>query len=369
MRDIGGIAAGGRGGQQPAAFRRAGRGDVSKAAQIILAREQGELELVDRKTFNYLLNRVYGQLNRGEEAVHRVPVSDILEFLGHSSTDRLHESLSRLGSVEILIDYVDDDGIPHSSKSRYLSYDIARAPDGWVHFALDAMLLRFMHNPKVFATLSLSAVRRFKSAYAARLYEIMALQLNKRFPHWEPSLEAFREVMAVGEGYARFDNLRRRVIDTAVEEVNAVAPFSVDVEDVRSGKGGRVVALRFTAAPKGPRTLRGLSEAASLDAPRRSARDPHTIDMLHGRTDAERGPLEVSDETVRAAAEAVGGDDGVSSHLAEWRDRMRGRRVRDPDRAFLHWLEIRLARQADQELGVLDEDAISAMVEQWEGAR
>ena len=353
-----------------AVFRQAGRGDLNKAAQIILAREQGDLELIDRKTFNYLLNRAYGQLQRGRDEINRVPVADVLDYLGHSSTDRLHESLSRLGSVNILIDYVDDTGVHHSSQARYLSYDVARAPDGWVEFAFDALLLRFLHNPKVFATLSLSAVRRFKSAYAARLYEIMALQLNKRFPYWETTIDSFREVMAVGSGYNRYDNLRRRVIAMAVDEVNEVAPFSVDVEDVRSGKGGRVVALRFSAMPKGPRTLRGLTEAS---APARRGgpgwRDPDTIDLLQGTTDAERDPLGVSAETMRAAAEAVGDTGSLDAHLEEWRERMRGRRVPKPDQAFMTWLEIRLAKLAGAELKVLDDDTISALVEQWEGAR
>jgi hypothetical protein len=349
----------------------AGRGSIKKAAQVILARETGELELADRKTFNFLLSRVYGQLRLGESAIHRVPVSEILDFLGHSSNDRLHESLSRLGSVEILIDYIDD-GVAHSSKAHYLSYDISKSKDGWVHFSFDAMLLRFLHNPKVFATLESSAVRRFKSTYGQRLYEIMALQLHKRVPVWDPSVDVFREVMAIGDSYTRFDNLRRRVIDPAVDEVNEIAPFSVDVEDVRSGQGGRVVALRFTVAPKGPRTLKGLSDAASASPnaqSRRRARDPNTRDLLDKRSDAERDPLDLRPETIQQAAETADLPDGINGFIDEWRQRMRGRRVRDPDRAFLHWLDIRLAKHDNESLALLDEDTITALVEGWEGAR
>ncbi len=349
-------------------FRSPGRDDIKKAAVVILARERGDLELVDRKTFNYLLSRVYGEL-RHEGVIHRVPVYEILDFLGHSSTDRLHESLARLGSVEILIDYVDDQ-VQHSSKAHYLSYDLAKETDGYVHFSFDPMLLRFLHNPKVFATLEKSAVKSFASDYSARLYEIMALQLHKRHPVWEPSIATFRDVMAVGSGYARHDNLRRRVIDMAVEEVNRIATFSVDVEDVRVGHGGKVVALRFTAAAKGPRTLKGLAEGVSAGrGQRRRRRDPHTIDMLNQQTDAERDPLELRPETLRQTAEAVDLEDGIGGLVDEWREKMRGRRVRDPDRAFLNWLDIRLSQQRGEDLAVLDEDAISALVEGWEGAR
>ena len=348
------------------------RGDIRKAAQVILARERGEMDLVDRKIFNYLLGRVYGQLRNGEGSIHRVPVADILRFLRHSSTDRLHESLSRLGSVEILIDYVDDDNVPHSSKAHYLSYDISRVPDGWVCFAFDSMLLRFLHNPKVFATLKENVLDSFQSSYGARLYEIMALQVHKRYPHWEPTLEVFRDVMAVGDDYRRYDNLRRRVIETAVEEVNAVAPFVVGVEDLRGGQGGKVIALRFTAVPKGPRTLKELSEVpASTNRfrGRRKIRDPYTIDILDNITDAERGPLELCAETITQAAENAQSNDGIDCYIEEWRERIRGRRIRNPDRAFLNWLDIRLAKDRSQGLDLLDEDAITALVEGWESAR
>jgi len=65
----------------------------------------------------------------------------------------------------------------------------------------------------------------------------------------------------------------------------------------------------------------------------------------------------------------VGDIGSLDAHLEEWRERMRGRRVPKPDQAFMTWLEIRLAKLAGAELKVLDDDTISALVEQWEGAR
>ncbi len=347
--------------------------ELNKAAQIIMAREQGELDLIDRKVFNFLLNRVYGQLHYGEDGVFRVAVSEILDFLGHSSTDRLYESLRRLGTVAIMIDYVDEDGVKHSSQVRYLSYDMARSVDGWVEFAFDALLMRFLHNPKVFATLSLNTIRNFRSDYSARLYEIMALQVNKRRPVWEPTMEEFRAYMALADAYDRFDNLKRRVIDVAVDEVNGVAPFLVDVEEVRAGRGGKIVALKFTSVPKSSQTLKTFSEALPLVSFSKSGnkplakRDPNTVDLLSGKTDAERIPLDLSRQTIDAAVSMLGGrDNEINGIIKEWRDRMGGRHVRFPDRAFLTWLEIRLAKETDSSIALLDDDAITSLVEQWE---
>lgn len=358
----------------PSPYRKAGSGTVKKAIQIVMARERGELALIDRKTFNYLINRVYPELRADEALVHRVAVADVLDFLGHTSTDRLHETLARLSSVQILIDYQDADGKRHSVGARYLSYDMAKASDGWITFAFDPILLRFLHNPRVFATLSLAHVRRFRSDYAAKLYEIMALHQNRQHPHWEPDLDQFRETLSVSEGYERFDNLRKRVIEVAVDEVNEIAPFSVDVEYVKAGRGGRVVAVRFTALPKGPRTLLEMSAAGIPSGVRRPARDPHTIDLLDGVTDAERRPLEVGDAARRAAQvmidEALSAETGPAEDFVEqWREAMRGRRLRDPGRSFLNWLEIQMARRRENTIGILEEDTFANLLEQWEEGR
>lgn len=356
-------------------YRKAGSGTVKKAIQIVMAREQGELDLIDRKTFNYLINRVYSELRADEAMVHRVAVADVLDFLGHTSTDRLHESLARLSSVNILIDYQDTEGKRHSVGARYLSYDMTKASDGWINFAFDPILLRFLHNPKVFATISLAHVRRFRSVYSAKLYEIMALHQNRQHPHWEPGLDQFRETMCVGEGYERFDNLRKRVIEVAVDEVNEVAPFNVDVEYIRAGRGGRVVSVRLTALPKGPRTLLEMSAAGGMTPSRRTApRDPHTIDLLDGITDAERHPLDVSPQVLTSAQamvdEALGAATApVDEFLEQWRDAMRGRRLRDPGRSFTNWLDMHLARRREETLGILEEDTFATLLEQWEEGR
>src|SRR3546814_19108549 len=109
-----------------------GRGLLKKSAHVVMAKETTEIHLTDRKLFNYLLQRSYHALK--EVPVHRIHVKEALEFLGHTSTARLHESLDRLGTVNIEIEYVDDGGIRHSSRMHFLSYDLSRAEDGVLKF-------------------------------------------------------------------------------------------------------------------------------------------------------------------------------------------------------------------------------------------
>lgn len=340
-----------------------GRGLLKKSQSVVMAREHGgEIDLVDRKLFNYLLQRAYPSLM--ERQVHRIPVQDALEFLCHTSTSRLHESLDRLGTVSIEIEYEDDAGIRHSARAHFLSYDLSRAADGVLQFAFDPLLLQFLWEPKVYASLSLHRVRSFRGAHASRLYEVMALYHRRFSPHWRISVDDLRAFFRVEDSHARWDNFRRKVIERAVDEVNRIADFEVSVEYVRGGRGGRIVEVVFTAAAKSHARL---MEARAMIDPvgrvGRDVRDCHTVDLLDGRTDAERGgPAVVSVLALEQAREMAGGT--VAHYEQEWREEMRGRVVRDPDLSFLRWLDMRLQREQDALLADLNEDTFGNLLEE-----
>lgn len=351
-------------------YRQTGNGTINKASQIILARESGELSVVDRKLFNYLINRSYRSL-KNDEVRHRIPVKEALGFLGHSSTDRLQECLKRLGSVSIDIDYKDPNGTQHSVKAHYLSYDLSHTEDGWLHFAFDSILIGFLNNPKIFATLSLADIRRFKSTYSAKLYEVMSLYVNRQHPIWTPTIEEFREVMGVTDQYPRFDNLKSRVIIAAVEEVNDVANFIVTWEPVRTGQGGKTTALQFEAMHRKAESIADMRLLNNPIGRGKTERDPNTVDLLDGQTDAERDPLEVTPAAHKRAismlSDTLGEDVALDPYLQQWRESMHGRRVRDANRSFLNWLDIKLTKESSEELDIVDEQTLSSLVEAWAG--
>ncbi|KXV09884.1 replication initiation protein [Acetobacter malorum] len=346
-------------------------GKLLKSAHVIMAKEtRGSLELIDRKIFNFLLSRTIGKNIEPNDGIHSVPVMDVLKFLGHTSTDRLNQSLHRLAAISISIDYVDAKSRKHSVVTHYLSYDLEHNETGSISFAFDKMLLKFLANPKVFAVLDMATVRGFRSEYAARLYETMALQFGKQHPEWSPSLEEFREHMAVGEAYPRYNNLRARVIDPAINEVNAAAPFSVIMTERRGGRGGKIIGLNFRAAPKSSASLSTVGDVArrGLLSRRKKTpgRDPLTIDLLSNQTDLEKDPLGISEATIKQAIENYGLTD-IAPPLQEWRASFKNRPPpAQADMAFLSWLDVyaeRLHGEADDPLKNTDPDIISNILD------
>lgn len=351
-------------------YRTYGKGYINKAMQVIMAKELGRFELIDNKVYNYLLNRAFPDMRRaGGNGIYTVPVADILDFLGHSSTERLMASLDRLGSIEIVVDYVDIKGVSNSAKSHYISYNMAHSKDGFISFAFDPIMLELCKDPKIFATLWLNETRRFQSQYASSLFEIMSTFVNRENPTWTPTLEEFREAMKIGDAYPRFNNLHGKVIQTAIDEVNEIATFfRIEVEPLKAGKGGRVVGLRFEALRKGLGAIS--SSVDSMEAPTRlkvsgRSRDRNTIDLLDGRTDEERSHLEVSQEALKKAYRILPEGETIDSCLEAWRKEMSGRFVRYADRSFLNWLDVKNQKVAD----MLDEDTIGDFIEQWADGR
>ena len=90
----------------------------------------------------------------------------------------------------------------------------------------------------------------FTSKYAVSLYENVAQWSGLSHKTWqELPLENFRELLGVEEGrYAAFGALNKHVVKTALREINALAPFSVTVLPIKTGK--KVTHIRVAWWPK-----------------------------------------------------------------------------------------------------------------------
>ncbi len=333
-----------------------------------MSRDRGSLELVDSKILNFLMHRTLPFLHTRE--VHRVPVRDVLLYLGHTSTQRLQESLTRLGKANIEIDYKDEAGVDHHVVIHYLSYDISRTENGYIVFAFDPLLMQMLSDPDIYGTLNISTFQKFKSSYSLKLYEVLSLFVKRRMPVWDVTVDELRETLGVEASYARrLDNFRQRVIEASVAEINEVGDFKVAVEYVRGGRGGKILRCKFTTSFKSSGEM--LAPARSVHDPigagGRATRDQNTLDFLDGRTDYERGGTVVLRvETLQAAMHYLNDADDLETLEEEWRTDMQDRRVVDPDQSFLQWLAIRREKVSSPDLADIDEDTIASLLEDFQ---
>jgi plasmid replication initiation protein len=93
-----------------------------------------------------------------------------------------------------------------------------------------------------FTSYELQHITQLNSSYAIRLYELLK-QFAQNGERVIP-LEWFKERLELADQYPRFFDLKRRVIQPAVNEINAYTDLEVKWDTVR--KGRKVMSLMFT---------------------------------------------------------------------------------------------------------------------------
>ena len=113
------------------------------------------------------------------------------------------------------------------------------------HKSLKPYLLQLQEYGN-FTKYQINNVVNFKSQYSIRLYELLKQRVftaeQKKVKQFSRcfKLDEFRLILGIAKDeYCAFDNFRRRVIDTAVDEVSANT--DLEIEEVRYGKTGRKI--------------------------------------------------------------------------------------------------------------------------------
>lgn len=87
----------------------------------------------------------------------------------------------------------------------------------------------------------LRRIARVDSIYTIRLFEMLMQYKSTGWLHIE--IEKLRVVLSLSDGYKRFNNLRQRVIDPAIEEMRLKCNLEVEYEQIT--KGRTVTAIKF----------------------------------------------------------------------------------------------------------------------------
>ncbi|HSX81426.1 MAG TPA: replication initiation protein, partial [Candidatus Saccharimonadia bacterium] len=206
---------------------------------------QNNITLLQRRAWNVLLANAYDELPTQE--THQVKVAELMEKLEFSSKndEYLKGALKALVGYKVEWNVLDKDNKWEWGVTTLLAE--ARIKDGVCTYAYGPMLRERLHNPNIYARISLSMQNKFDSKHALALWELCLDFLDKIHNYGETPfvpLERFRELMGIPETmYSQFKEFNRRVIKEPIEEVNAKTDFHITVEYQR--KHRQVTAIRF----------------------------------------------------------------------------------------------------------------------------
>lgn len=122
-----------------------------------------------------------------------------------------------------------------------------------------------------FTQIDLTDVAGFTSTYTFRIYQL--LMQYKSTGYVKISLEDLRFMLLLKLKYQLVADLKKRVIDTAINEINEKTPYTVKYEFIKKGRKFTHLELKFKLKESAKKLI--------------TERDPNTIDWVNGHTDNE----------------------------------------------------------------------------------
>lgn len=123
-------------------------------------------------------------------------------------------------------------------------------PAGVLNYSFDKRLVEILKDSAIWGKIALPVLMAFSSKYSVSLYENVAQWTGlTRKTYQDMGLDEFRALLGVEPGkYAAFGALNKHVIKHVILEVNALAPFSITVMPIKTGK--KVTDIRVGWWPK-----------------------------------------------------------------------------------------------------------------------
>ncbi len=229
---------------------------VIKASQVI--QMSNTITLLQRATWNHLLAEAYDDLLT--EDVFRVSLYDLLNAVGikargdENSRTLMYfkDSIEGLNTTAVKWNILEKDKDDKWREEKYayiplLAGTIVDLKNGVIEYAFSPLIKKDLHNPKMYAKITLSMQNCFNSKHALALYEICLDYLDhKRGKGETPWIELakYKELMGIKKDqYKEFKRLNVRLIKEPVNDINKNTTLIVKIELKREKR--KVVALKF----------------------------------------------------------------------------------------------------------------------------
>ncbi len=202
------------------------------------------LTLVQRKLFNALLLNAYHEMP--EKLQYTISIKKLCSLIGYDSRDykKLRKSIMDLITTAIewnVIEYNYGDQEAKWRASAVVS--AAKIENGICTYEFSSIMRELLYHPEIYGKIDINIMTSFNSSYGLALYENCIRFQNISSTPWLP-INTFRKLMGISENrYKNFCDLKKRVLDIAVKEVNLYSPIKVIPELQRVNK--KVINIKF----------------------------------------------------------------------------------------------------------------------------
>lgn len=192
----------------------------------------------------------------------RIRAAELADFCNFSSTNRYN--LVRVTARKLrsrTLEYKKPDGNWYITgwinSAEYLS-------DGTIEFTFDPKLKAGLLQLKAaYLSTNVAPLMKFNRDYSARLYFILKKML--KIHEFDYTLDFFRERFQLGKGYNLFTNLKNKIFDPALAEINEKSDINVSHEYIKEGRSYKKI--HFIVTLKNPTELPAGIEKLTLPSP------------------------------------------------------------------------------------------------------
>ena len=210
---------------------------IVKPGELIDIRQSAALTLHDRRVLNLLIEHAGPDI--ASDRHHRMPMAR-LRGPAHRGGERVRDSIENLMKTLILIPTRDSKGNKATTRVQLLASttttDDEDNPNGEVAYSFHKEVREIISRSDYWGRIKASVMFAFSSKYALALYEAICLRINLKHNNQFFKPDDFRELLSVDRDLlTRFPDFKRRVLDPALTEVNALSDCNVEVEVIREG--------------------------------------------------------------------------------------------------------------------------------------
>lgn len=197
-------------------------------------------------------------LSEGQE--HAIPLVSIRRYAAEArdgyeedSNARLKAAVSGLQRVLVQFDYLQSDGTQWQSTQLL---GPSRIANGVLHYSFQLPLMEKLIEPALYSYISLRVVYQCDSKYTLILYQVLKRYADRSAaePYWQIGVPELRDLLGCSDKLKDWKDFRKTAINPAIEEIAQIAEFSVELSEVRQGRGrggGKVIAVVFYIRKKG----------------------------------------------------------------------------------------------------------------------
>lgn len=207
-----------------------------------------ELSLLERKITNALLFNAFNNSETAEE--YRIRVSNLLNLIGIKTRNYTQIYLAIRNIATTLIEW----GILKTDSFKgdltgITFLEMYRVCNGLITYRLPKELKNLLYNPNQYAKIRMSSVAAMTSSYGVALYENCASYSGWGDTGWI-NINHFRKLMGVAEKYPIYRDFKRRVVQSAVSDVNKNSEFSLELLEKKEGRNTAKIKFLIHAKKK-----------------------------------------------------------------------------------------------------------------------